>query len=52
MFSSQAGSGTCPAGAAASSGAAPQGRHEAEIGAGAAYERDEIERWIIEIIDI
>ena len=39
LFSSQAGSGTCPAGAAASSGAAPQGRHEAEIGAGAARER-------------
>jgi len=39
LFSSQAGSGTCPAGAAASSGAAPQGRHEAEIGAGAACER-------------
>ena len=39
LFSSQAGSGTCPAGAAASSGAAPQGRPEAEIGAGAARER-------------
>ena len=39
LFSSQAGSGTCPAGAAASSGAAPQGRPEAEIGAGAACER-------------
>ena len=39
LFSSQAGSGTCPEGAAASSGAAPQGRPEAEIGAGAACER-------------
>ena len=39
LFSSQAGSGTCPAEAAASSGAAPQGRPEAEIGAGAARER-------------
>ena len=39
LFSSQAGSGTCPEGAAASSGAAPQGRPEADIGADAARER-------------
>jgi len=39
LLSSQAGSGTCPAGAASSSGDAAQGRPKAEIGADAARER-------------